>query len=160
MRIKMLVMDVDGTLTDGKLYLGESGELMKVFDCHDGYAIAHILPQLGILPVILSGRSSPITAQRAAQLHITHVYQDVADKAETLRRLAAQLGISPQEIACIGDDRNDLPCMRLCGLSACPAQAVPEVRAEADYVCAHRGGDGAVREWIDVLQQRGHAYAR
>ncbi len=155
MKIKMLVMDVDGTLTDGKIYMGAAGEVMKAFDVKDGYAIAHILPTLGIVPVIITGRQSQIVAQRAKELKITRLYQGVADKLATLKEIAAQLGAGREEIAYIGDDLNDLDCIRWCGFTGAPADAVPEVLQQVSCVCRHNGGQGAVREFIQVLGESG-----
>ena len=89
MSIKLLVMDVDGTLTDGRIFIGAQGEVMKAFDVRDGYAIAHILPQLGITPVIITGRTSAIVEQRAKELKITELYQGVADKLTKLKEVTA-----------------------------------------------------------------------
>ena len=151
MKIKMLVMDVDGTLTDGHIYIGAEGEMMKAFHVQDGYAIAHILPEKGIVPVIITGRSSKIVEKRAAELKITHLHQGISDKLSKLKEVAASLGISAEEIAYIGDDVNDLDCILYCGLTACPADAVPVVRKAVDYVCERNGGSGAVREFIDMF---------
>ena len=148
-KIKMLVMDVDGTLTDGHIYIGAEGEVMKAFHVQDGYAIAHILPEKSIVPVIITGRSSKIVERRAAELKIIHLHQGVADKLSKLKVVAAELGINADEIAYIGDDLNDLDCIRWCGLTACPADAVPAVRETVQYVCSRNGGNGAVREFID-----------
>lgn len=153
MKIKMLVMDVDGTLTDGCIYVGAEGELMKAFNVQDGYAVAHMLPQYGITPVIITGRSSKIVEKRAAELKITHLHQGVSDKLAQLKLVAAELGAAPEEIAYIGDDLNDLDCIHYCGLTACPADAVPEVVAAVQYVCKRNGGRGAVRELIDMIIQ-------
>lgn len=149
MNIKMLVMDVDGTLTDGHIYFGAEGEMMKAFHVQDGYAIAHILPAKGITPVIITGRSSKIVEKRAAELKIRHLHQGIGDKLSKLKEIAQQIGICAEQIAYIGDDLNDLACIRYCGYTACPADAVPEVRAAVDYICARDGGSGAVREFID-----------
>lgn len=155
MRIKMLVMDVDGTLTDGHIYVGAEGEMMKAFHVQDGYGIAHILPQLGITPVIITGRSSQIVQKRAAELKITHLHQGIGDKLAKLQEVARELDVAAEEIAYIGDDVNDLDCIRWCGCTACPADAVPEVLAAVDYVCKRDGGRGAVREFIDgVIGER------
>ena len=151
MKIKMLVMDVDGTLTDGHIYIGDEGEIMKAFHVQDGYAIAHILPQKGIVPVIITGRSSKIVQRRAAELRITHLYQGVTDKLSVLKKLAAEFGAASDEIAYIGDDVNDMECIRYCGLTACPADAVSVVQETVQLVCSRNGGNGAVREFIDKL---------
>lgn len=151
MKIKMLVMDVDGTLTDGHIYVGAEGEMMKAFHVQDGYGIAHILPALGITPVIITGRSSAIVQKRSAELKIAHLHQGIGHKLSKLQEVAAQLGIAAEEIAYIGDDVNDLDCIRWCGCTACPADAVPEVLTAVDYVCRRDGGRGAVREFIDCV---------
>lgn len=149
MKIKLLVMDVDGTLTDGKIYMGENGETMKAFNIKDGYAIAHMLPEMGIIPVIITGRESKIVANRAKELGITELYQGVSDKLAPLKKVAEKYNATPEEIAYIGDDLNDLECIEYCGFSACPADAVEEVQANCDYVCKTIAGEGAVRELID-----------
>ncbi|MDR0683003.1 MAG: 3-deoxy-D-manno-octulosonate 8-phosphate phosphatase, partial [Dysgonamonadaceae bacterium] len=110
--IKVLVMDVDGTLTDGKVYLSAAGELLKVFDIKDGYAIKEILPPYGILPVIITGRRSAVLEYRCGELGIKHLYQGVSEKREQLDTLFESLGFSADETAYIGDDMNDYECMR------------------------------------------------
>ena len=152
-KIKMLVMDVDGTLTDGCIYIGCEGEMMKAFNVQDGYAIAHILPQKGIVPVIITGRNSKIVECRAAELKISHLYQGIADKLPKLQSVAAELGVSAAEIAYIGDDLNDIDCIRYCGFTGCPADAVLEVQDKVDFVCSRNGGRGAVREFVDVIDR-------
>ncbi len=153
MKTKMLVMDVDGTLTDGRIYISAQGEAMKAFDVKDGYAIAHILPQLGITPVIITGRKSEIVEQRAKELRITELYQGVADKLALLKKLACEKGLQSAQIAYIGDDVNDLDCIRWCGMTACPADAVPEVKTVADLICQASGGRGAVREFVGRIAE-------
>lgn len=144
-------MDVDGTLTDGHIYISSEGEMLKAFHVQDGYAIAHMLPAKGITPVIITGRSSKIVEKRAAELKILHLHQGVGDKLSKLKEVASELGMTAQEIAYIGDDVNDLDCIRWCGYTACPADAVPEVLVAVDYVCRRDGGRGAVRELIDFI---------
>lgn len=152
--IKLLVMDVDGTLTDGRIYMGPAGEAMKAFDVKDGMAIAQMLPAMGVVPVIITGRSSEIVKRRAAELKITELYQGESDKLTRLKALAAAYGAAPAQIAYIGDDLNDLDCMAYCGVTGCPADAAAEVRARADYICSRDGGRGAVREFIEWLKGR------
>ena len=151
MSIKLFVMDVDGTMTDGHIYIGATGEMMKAFDVKDGYAIYHMLPAHNIIPVIITGRSSEIVATRAKELKITELYQGISDKLAVLAAVAAKYGVTPDQIAYIGDDLNDLDAMAYCGLSACPADAVPEVLQYAKYVCKHNGGRGAVREFVEYI---------
>lgn len=147
MKIKMLVMDVDGTLTDGKIYIGSHGEMMKAFNVKDGYGIVQ-LKEAKILPVIITGRESEIVMQRAKELKITELYQGVENKLECLKQVADKYQISSQEIAYIGDDLNDLECMEYCGLTACPRDAMEEIKQKVDYVCDVDGGKGAVRMFI------------
>ncbi len=155
--VRMLVMDVDGTLTDGKIYMGADGELMKAFDIKDGYAIYSLLPAHGILPVIITGRRSGIVEKRCAELGITELHQGCLDKAARMREIALAHGIAVAEYgkiedcAVIGDDLLDLPAMKLAGVSGCPADAVPEVRTQADHICEKKGGEGAVREFVEWI---------
>ena len=144
-------MDVDGTLTDGQIYMSASGELMKAFNVKDGYAIANQLPKCDIIPVIITGRKSDIVKNRAAELKITEVHQGNSDKLAKLKEIAAEYNAAPEEIAYIGDDTNDLDCIAYCGVTACPADAMDEVIAAVDYVCSHDGGHGAVRDFIKWL---------
>lgn len=154
MKIKLLVMDVDGTLTDGRIYIGNTGEAMKAFDVKDGYAIARLLPAMGITPAIITARQSEIVARRAEELCISHLYQGVTDKQKKLEELMKLLGLTPDEAAFIGDDLGDLSCIAYCGCSACPADAVQEVKAQAGYVCQKEGGRGAVREFVEYLREK------
>lgn len=151
MKIKMLVMDVDGTLTDGHIYMGEGGEAMKAFSCKDGYGIGNLLPRMGIVPVIITGRSSAIVANRARELHISELYQGVADKLPLLKEIARRYGFTPEEIAYIGDDLNDLECLQYCGLTACPQDAEAEIRELVSFVAPRDGGRGAVRDFIEYI---------
>ena len=153
MKIKLLVMDVDGTLTDGKIYMGENGEVMKAFNVKDGYAIAHMLPEMEIIPVIITGRKSKIVENRAKELGIIELYQGVGDKLAQLKKVAEKYNAAPEEIAYIGDDLNDLACIEYCGLTACPADAVEEVKQKVTYVCNKNGGEGAVREFICKIEE-------
>ncbi len=151
MSIKLFVMDVDGTMTDGTIYIGAAGEMMKSFDVKDGYAIYHMLPTHGIIPVIITGRSSQIVATRAKELKITELHQGISDKLAVLASVAAKYNATPAQIAYIGDDLNDIDAMSYCGYSACPADAVDAVRKAAKYVCRSNGGRGAIREFIEYL---------
>ena len=147
--VKYLVMDVDGTLTDGKIYMGQNGELCKAFNIKDGCGIHDIAIPAGITPIIITGRKSDIVLNRCKELGITNVYQGVSNKLEKLLAITSELS----SVAYIGDDINDLPCMRPIkeagGLVGCPADAVDEVKLIADYVCSSKGGDGCVREFIE-----------
>lgn len=151
--IKLLVMDVDGTLTDGKIYMGPSGEVMKAFDIKDGYAIAHMLPEMEIVPVIITGRKSAIVENRAKELGIKELHQGVSDKLTALKEIVLKYGVSPAEVAYIGDDLNDLDCIAYAGFSACPADAADAVRRKVEYVCKSPGGQGALREMVERLYE-------
>ena len=150
-KIKLLVMDVDGTLTDGKIYMGENGEVMKAFNVKDGYAIAHMLPDMGIIPVIITGRKSRIVENRAKELGITELYQGVGNKLEKLKEVAAKYNTTLDEIAYICDDLNDLECIEYCGFSVCPADAVDEVKEKVSYVCKTKGGYGAIKDCMSLI---------
>ena len=151
MNIKLLVMDVDGTLTDGKINMGPDGELFKAFDIKDGYAINEMLPAHGIVPAIITGRTSRIVENRARELHITELHQGKHEKLDTLRELMKKYDCSRENVAYIGDDILDIVCMRGCGLVGCPADACQQVKEIAQYVCKKNGGDGAVREFIEFI---------
>lgn len=147
-------MDVDGTLTDGKIYTGANGESFKAFSVKDGYGIKNILPQYSICPVIVTGRVSEILQYRAGELGISEVFQGVADKAACLQSICKKYEVTYQEMAYIGDDLNDLDCMELCGVKGCPADAVAQIKQISDFVSSQDGGDGAVREFIEWLVER------
>lgn len=152
--IKLLIMDVDGTLTDGMIYMGPSGEAMKAFNIKDGYAIAHMLPKMGVVPVIITGRKSLIVENRAKELGIAELHQGVSDKLGKLKEVAAKYQVTPDEIAYIGDDLNDLDCLQFCGFTGCPADAVDEVKQTADYTTKAIAGAGAVREFIEFIRAK------
>lgn len=149
--IKYLVMDVDGTLTDGKIYMSDTGEIMKAFSIKDGCGVHDILIPAGILPIIITGRESKIVVNRCAEMGITDVYQSVSHKADKLLSITNDLST----VAYIGDDINDLEVMNIVkkagGKVGCPADAALKVRNIADFVSGKKGGDGAVREFIEWL---------
>lgn len=150
MSIKLLVMDVDGTLTDGKIYLGNDGEELKAFNVKDGYRIIS-LEKYGIISAIITGKKSKIVENRAKALRINEIHQGIMDKAAILKEITEKYNIGLSETAYIGDDENDLDCMALCGLSAAPSDAVDTVIKKVDFVCKNIGGNGAVREFIDYI---------
>lgn len=151
---RLVVMDVDGTLTDGKIYLSQHGEEMKAFDIKDGYGIRHILPKLQIEAAVITGRQSDLVTMRAEELGIRMVYQGVSEKADCFRKILKEKNYSADEAVYIGDDKNDLECMKIAGFSACPADAHISIREAADYIASRNGGAGAVREVIDKLCER------
>ena len=154
--IKILFMDVDGTLTDGTIFLSNSGEEMKGFYVQDGYAIHELLPQHNIVPAIITARSSCLLEIRAKELGIQELHQGVSDKISAIKEIALKYGCLLEETAYIGDDIPDLGCLNLVGTSGCPCDAVDAVKRACDYVCAHGGGRGAVREFIEwiIAKQR------
>ena len=149
--VKLFVMDVDGTLTDGRINMGPDGELFKSFNIKDGYGINEMLPAHGIVPAIITGRTSQIVANRARELHITELYQGKHDKLDTLRALMAKYQCSRENVAYIGDDILDIVCMRECGVVGCPDDACPEVKELAQFVSSLKGGEGAVREFVEYV---------
>jgi len=157
MKIKMLVMDVDGTLTDGKIYVGNSGEVMKAFNVKDGYAIHWMLPQYDIEPVVITGRKSDIVDIRCKELGITEVHQGCVEKKNKMLEIAKKKGLQIddngviQGCAYIGDDYFDLPAMEMSQVIGCPLDAIDEVKKKSDYICKNKAGDGAVREFIEWL---------
>jgi 3-deoxy-D-manno-octulosonate 8-phosphate phosphatase (KDO 8-P phosphatase) len=154
--IKLLIMDVDGTLTDGKLYFSEHGETIKAFHAKDGYGIGKLLPTRQVVPAIITGRTSRILERRCEELRIEHLFQGVSDKATVMRELLLRLSLQADRVAYIGDDDNDLGAMRASALVACPADASERVKREADFVAARRGGEGAVREFIEWMIDNGY----
>lgn len=154
--IKYLVMDVDGTLTDGKIYMAPTGEAMKAFNVKDGYGIHDIIIPAGIIPIIITGRESKIVFNRCKELGITEVYQGVNNKTEKLRTLVDDFSL----VAYIGDDNNDFLCMdsvkKFGGIIGCPEDAINEVKEISDFVAPHKGGEGAVRDFIEWLFANNH----
>lgn len=149
--IKYLVMDVDGTLTDGKVYMSPSGEAMKAFNIKDGCGITNLLIPSQIIPIILTGRTSEIVTKRCLELGINNIQQGVKDKTTKLKEITNNF----EYVAYIGDDINDLDIMlevkKAGGLVGCPSDAAASVKSIADYISGVKGGDGAVREFIEWL---------
>ena len=149
--IKYFIMDVDGTLTDGKIYMGTSSEFCKTFNIKDGYGIHDILIPAGITPVIMTGRRSEIVLNRCKELGITEVYQDISNKTEQLQFIVEDLST----VAYIGDDLNDYSCMlsikNAGGLIGCPKDADKKIIKIVNYVAKHNGGNGAVRDFIEWI---------
>jgi 3-deoxy-D-manno-octulosonate 8-phosphate phosphatase (KDO 8-P phosphatase) len=148
--IRLLVLDVDGVLTDGRLYLSAAGEELKVFHVRDGSGLVAV-QRAGITVAIISGRDSAAVTRRAAELGIRHVRQGVADKGAALDQLLDELGVSAAETACVGDDTPDVPMLRRAGLAIGVADAHPALLAAAHWVTHSNGGQGAVREACDLL---------
>ncbi len=149
--VKYLVMDVDGTLTDGKVYLSSDGVEMKAFNIKDGYGLNVLVCSGKIRPILITGRDSSIVERRADELGISMVFQGVSDKLGKLKEITSDM----RRIAYIGDDLNDYDCLRsvkeLGGVTGCPADAVEDIRNLVDFVAPHNGGDGAVRDFIEWI---------
>lgn len=151
--MKLFIMDVDGTLTDGKIFIGSNGEEFKAFDVKDGYAINEMLHKNGIKTAIITGRKSNIVDFRAKELNIDYVYQGVKDKKESIKNLSVIQNIQLDDIAYIGDDLNDLEALKMCGIKGCPADAVNEVKCICDFISNYSGGNGAVRDFIEWIKK-------
>jgi 3-deoxy-D-manno-octulosonate 8-phosphate phosphatase (KDO 8-P phosphatase) len=146
--VRLLLLDVDGVLTDGRLYYGAEGEALKAFDVKDGHGLVLLRDHLTL--GVISGRPGKASQTRLEELRFQHLVFGERDKLAGYARLA-HLGIPDEEVAYMGDDVNDLPLLRKVGLSACPADARPEVREAVHLVARAPGGRGAVRELCDLL---------
>jgi len=152
--IKLLLLDVDGVLTDGRIIYDNQGTEIKAFDVKDGHGLK-MVQRAGINVGIITGRSSQVVANRAAELGIEILYQGALNKLEPYREILADLGLTDAQVAYVGDDIVDLPILRRVGFSATVADAVAEVLPLVDYVAKCRGGRGAVREICDLLLRAG-----
>ena len=148
--LKLLVCDVDGVLTDGKLVYSEGGESIKTFHVHDGMGL-RLLMENGVEVGIITARSGVAVAKRMSDLKIKHVVQGRGDKGAALQELLDTLGVAAEHVAYIGDDIIDLPALRLAGIGVSVANGHMSVRAEADFVTGASGGEGAVRELADAI---------
>jgi 3-deoxy-D-manno-octulosonate 8-phosphate phosphatase (KDO 8-P phosphatase) len=150
--IKLIVLDVDGTLTDGGIYKADSGDEFRKFNAKDGLGILNAEKQ-GIEFAIITGSKGANIENRANHLKIKYVFTEVGDKLPILQQIMSDNNWSKENVAYIGDDVNDLECMQLCGYKACPVDAVDEVKAICNYVSSKAGGNGAVREVIDEINR-------
>ena len=150
--MKAAIFDVDGVLTDGRLWIGENGEPFKAFHAHDGHGLKLLL-QGGIVPIVITGRDSGAVRRRVADLGLPHARYGVADKLACAQDLLGALGIAWPEVAAIGDDWPDLPLLQCAGFACAPANAHGEVTRIAHHVTTLRGGEGAAREFCDLLLQ-------
>ncbi len=149
-KIKAIFLDVDGVLTDGTVIYGNDGLELKVFDSQDGFGITSAI-QSGIKVGIITGRKSDVVKRRAAELGIVDLYQGSIDKVTPLEEIKSVHSLDESEIAYVGDDILDLPILMKVGFSAAPANSVHKVKMRVDYVSKARGGQGAVREVIDLI---------
>ena len=149
-KIKLLLLDVDGVMTDGGIYYSNSGDELKKFNIQDGYGILK-LRRAGIQAGIITGSVSKIVEKRAEVLGITEVHQSLDNKLEVYESLKKKFNFTDANIAYIGDDEFDIPVLKCVGFSAAPADAIPVVKKHVQYVCTRGGGKGAVREVIDLI---------
>ena len=149
-KVRLLVVDVDGVLTDGRMILSERGDELKAFHAHDGVAIA-LAKRAGIRTAMLTGESSPIAKARGAKLGVDSVVLGARRKGETVEALLAEHGVSADALAYIGDDLLDIPAMQRAGLAIAVADAAAPVKATAHVVTRTRGGHGAVRECVELI---------
>ncbi len=150
-RIKLLLTDCDGVLTDGGVYYGEDGEKLKKFNIRDGMGVERLRNLANITTGIVTGELSPSLVKRAEKLKITEFHLGAKNKPAVLREILTRLDLQPEEVAFIGDDSNDLEIMKMVGLTACPADAVYFVKDKVDYVCEAKGGKGSFREVAELL---------
>ena len=148
--LKLFATDVDGVLTDAGMYYGESGEELKKFNTRDGMGIK-LLQDEGVTIAIITREQTKIVARRAKKLGITEVFQGAKDKVAVLTDLSSKLGIPFEQMAYMGDDVNDVGALEVVGYAAAPADCVDQVRQVVHYVCQKKGGEGAVREVIDMI---------
>jgi 3-deoxy-D-manno-octulosonate 8-phosphate phosphatase (KDO 8-P phosphatase) len=151
-KIRLVVFDVDGTLTDGRLWYAEDGHETKVFHVHDGLGLKRLMAN-GVQVAIISARISHPVALRAEELDIAHVYQGQGDKRASLQQLLEALNLTPEQVAFVGDDLPDLPAMRIAGLAVAVANAHPWIAEQAHWHTHLGGGQGAAREVCDMILQ-------
>ncbi|HEY6135884.1 MAG TPA: HAD hydrolase family protein [Rubrivivax sp.] len=156
--MKAAIFDVDGVLTDGRLYIGEAGETVKAFSTLDGHGLK-LLVQGGITPIVITGRDSPAVRRRVADLGLPHAVYGAHDKLAAAEALLSTLQLEWPEVAAIGDDWPDLPLLQRAGFACAPANAHLEVKAVAHHVTAAMGGHGAAREFCDLLLMAAGRYA-
>jgi 3-deoxy-D-manno-octulosonate 8-phosphate phosphatase (KDO 8-P phosphatase) len=148
--IKLFATDVDGVLTDAGMYYSESGDEWKKFNTRDGMGIK-LLQRAGIITAIVTQERTKLVARRAEKLAIPELHQGVMDKLSLVREMASRHGLTLRQVAYIGDDINDLETLKEVGFSATPADGMPQVSAAVNYVCQKKGGEGAVREIIEMI---------
>lgn len=151
--IKLIVLDVDGTLTDGKLYIDNLGNEMKSFDVKDGLAISQAIKQ-GLKIAIITGKTSNIVEKRSKELGIIDIIQGSRNKVEDLKTILKKYNLSFEETAYMGDDLVDLKVMNYCGFSACPKDSVDEIIEISNFISKKNGGNGAVREFLEFLLKK------
>lgn len=150
-KIKLLLTDCDGVLTDGGVYYGEQGEVLKKFNIRDGMGVERLRKLADIQTGIITGETSPSVMKRAEKLQITELHLGIKDKLSVLMQIMVNRNLMSENIAYIGDDVNDIEIMGKVGLTACPADAVSFTKDVADYVCESKGGEGCFREFAELI---------
>lgn len=161
-RIRLFATDVDGVLTDAGMYYSETGDELKKFNTRDGMGIK-LLQRAGLVTAIVTQERTKLVARRAEKLAIPELHQGVMDKLAVIQEMAVRHGVSLDQVAYMGDDVNDLAALKAVGFSAAPADGLSEVLAAVDYVCRNKGGEGAVREVVEMIlsaHRPGHASTR
>jgi len=149
-KVKMLILDVDGVLTDGKMYYKDDGELLKVFHVQDGLGV-HIASKVGIKIVVLTAKDTPLLRRRAEEMHIAELITGVVAKHQKLPYLLEKYKVAPEDICFVGDDLVDLELLKNIGVPVAVKNACPEVKEHVVYVTERHGGDGAVREVVELI---------
>jgi 3-deoxy-D-manno-octulosonate 8-phosphate phosphatase (KDO 8-P phosphatase) len=150
-KIKLLLTDCDGVLTDGGVYYGENGEVLKKFNIRDGMGVERLRNLANVETGIITGEVSPSVQKRAEKLKITELHLGIKDKPAILLEILKRKNLQPDEIAYIGDDVNDIEIMKMVGLTACPADAMIFNKNIANYICENKGGEGAFREFAELI---------
>ena len=157
--IKLILLDVDGTLTDGGIYRGNNGEDLKKFNVKDGYAIVNA-QKLGIEFGIITGKKSELVKNRSEELKIKYLYQGISEKTVILKELMKKTGFKKEEIAYMGDDLNDIKIMENVGFSGTPSDGATETKIIADFISTKNGGEGAVREFIETILKKENLFQK
>ncbi len=158
-RIKMLMMDADGVLTNGQIIYSNKGDELKAFDVKDGFGI-RLAHRVGIKTAIITGRISQVIMRRAKELEIEEVHQNAFVKGETYQKILSRCGLQHEQVAYMGDDLVDLPVMRRVGFSIAVPEATEEVKQQADYITHHSAGQGAVREVVELILKAQDLWAK
>jgi len=156
--IKLLLTDCDGVLTDAGVYYGENGEELKKFSMRDGMGVERLRKYADVDTCIVTGENSPSVIKRAQKLHIAELHLGIKNKPAVFLEICDRLDLQPSEVAYIGDDYNDIEIMKLAGLTACPADALPQVKKQADYICELPGGAGCFREFAEMIIEAKQGY--
>ncbi len=157
-KVRLLILDIDGVMTDGRIIYGDHGDELKFYDVQDGFGIA-MLRRAGIPTVVISAKKSRVNQRRAKELQIAKVYQNVRDKLKPFEKVVQKMKLKHEEVCFIGDDLMDLPILSRVGFAVAVANAVEDVKEAVHYVTLKKGGRGAVREVVDLILKTQHKWA-